>query len=132
MLFDIFSGKCKKLTWSDLNSMALIQVYIARWCSACDHSRRLAQEIIERYPQTDVELIDISVLAEGALPEIVFATPTWLWDRHLYCLGNPEPAKLWQRLAELSVQQPITLAEEKSHGRQDAPPIDNGDIQGSI
>ena len=84
--------------------MALIQVYIARWCSSCAHSRHLVMEIIERYPQIDVELIDISTIAEENLPEMVFATPTWLWNGHLYCLGNPDPSKLWQRLAELSAQ----------------------------
>ena len=79
-------------------------------------SQRLAVEIIERYPQIDVELIEISTIAEENLPEMVFATPTWLWNGHLYCLGNPDPAKLWQRLAELSAQQPTTIFEENSHG----------------
>ena len=112
--------------------MALIQVYIARWCSACAHSRRLAVDIIERYPQIDVELIEISMLAEKDLPEMVFATPTWLWNGHLYCLGNPDPAKLWQRLAKLSAQQPTTTFEENSDGRQDATPFDDGSISGPI
>ena len=112
--------------------MALIQVYIARWCSVCAHSHRLAAEIIERYPQIDVELIDIATKAEQDLPEIVFATPTWLWNGHLYCLGNPEPAVLWKRLAEMNAQQPTTAFEENSHGRQDATPIDDGDIYGFI
>jgi len=112
--------------------MALIQVYIARSCSVCTHSRLLAAEISERYPQIDVELIEITTIVEQDLPEIVFATPTWLIDRHLYCLGNPEPAALWQCLIEISAQQPTTAFEENSHGRQDATPIDNGDIYGSI
>ena len=60
--------------WSNLNNMALIQVHIARWCSSCAHSRHLAMEIIERYPQIDVELIEISTIAEEDLPEMVFAT----------------------------------------------------------
>ncbi len=92
------------------------------------HSHRLAVEVIERYPQIDVELIEISTIAEEDLPEMVFATPTWLWNGHLYCLGNPDQTKLWQRLAELSAQQSITPFKENSHGRQDATPIDNGYI----
>jgi predicted thioredoxin/glutaredoxin len=112
--------------------MALIQIYIARWCSACAHSRDLFVEITERYPQIAVELIDMTTIAEQDLPEDVFATPTWLWNGHLYCLGNPEPAALWQRLAELIAQQPTTAFKDNSHGRQDATPIDDGDIPGFV
>ncbi len=83
--------------------MTHIQVYIAHSCPMCIHSRRLVAEIFDRYPRLDIELIDVASLSEEEIPEEVFATPTWLWDGRVYSLGNPDPAQLWQQLAELSL-----------------------------
>lgn len=112
--------------------MALIQIYYARWCSVCAHSLSLAAEIAERHPEINVELIDVATLSEENRPDPVFATPTWLWDGRLYSLGNPDPAELWQQLAELSPTPFISQPEDKSYGREDAPPFDDGVVSGSI
>lgn len=112
--------------------MAQIQIYYARWCSVCAHSLSLAAEIAERHPEISVELIDVATLTEENRPEAVFATPTWLWDGHLYSLGNPDPAALWQQLAGSSPKPFISQLEDKPNGREDAPPFDDGVVSGPI
>lgn len=97
----------------------------------CVYSRHLAVDIAERCLQVEIDVIDIAE-AEGELPDSVFATPTWLWDGKLFSLGNPDPAQIWRRLAEIGSHIPTTLPKEKSHGREDAASIDNGNISGFI
>lgn len=111
--------------------MTHIQVYIASSCPVCVYSRRLAAKIAERCPQIDIELIDIAE-AEHDLPDTVFATPTWLWDGRLFSLGNPDPAQVWRRLAEVQLPTHSIIVEDNSHGREDATSIDNGVVSGSV
>ncbi|NOX62681.1 MAG: hypothetical protein GXP42_12155 [Chloroflexi bacterium] len=112
--------------------MAHIQVFLARGCQICAHSRRLAEEIRRRYPHVKVEIFVLEDIDAAAVPESVFATPTWLWDERIYSLGNPDPAHLWRRLAELVPSPNIISNEESEHGRKDATSLDNGVISGPL
>ena len=112
--------------------MAHIQIFVARGCRNCAHSRDLAQEIRQRYPSVQVEVFTLEEEDAADVPEIVFATPTWLWDGEIYCLGNPDPVQLWRRLADLESSSPPIPIEEFEYERKDATSFDNGSFSGPL
>lgn len=67
-----------------------------------------------------------------ALPEDVFAAPTWLLDGRLFSLGNPEPLEIWRRPdapASVITDHPL---KEDNHEREDAPSFLNGTFSGPL
>ncbi|MFQ5942580.1 MAG: hypothetical protein ACE5JF_03395 [Anaerolineales bacterium] len=76
-----------------------LDIYIDDGCETCDHARQIANQVRERVPQVEVNLIELT----GEKPDSVFAVPTYLLDGSTLYLGNPSEAELIERLeTELS------------------------------
>ena len=71
-----------------------LDIYIDDCCETCDHARQIAEQVRERMPQVEVNLIELT----GDKPESVFAVPTYLLDGATLFLGNPSELELFERL----------------------------------
>ena len=72
-----------------------LDIYIDDCCDTCDQARKIADQVRERMPQVEVNLIELN----GETPDSVFAVPTYLLDGVTLFLGNPNEAELFERLA---------------------------------
>lgn len=72
-----------------------LDIYIDDYCETCDHARKMADQVRERMPQVEVNLIELG----GETPDNVIAVPTYLLDGATLFLGNPSEAELFERLA---------------------------------
>ena len=72
-----------------------LDIYIEDCCETCDHARKMADQVRERMPQVEVNLIELG----GETPDSVIAVPTYLLDGATLFLGNPSEAELFERLA---------------------------------
>ena len=71
-----------------------LDIYIDDCCETCDHARQIAEQVRERMPQVEVNLIELT----SDKPNSVFAVPTYLLDGATLFLGNPSEAELFERL----------------------------------
>ena len=65
-----------------------LQIFVAGDCPGCVEARAIATHIEQGYPNLDVEIIDINN-GLAAVPEKVFATPTYILNDRIVSLGNP-------------------------------------------
>ncbi|MCH8337934.1 MAG: hypothetical protein IH858_03670 [Chloroflexi bacterium] len=72
-----------------------LDIYIDDCCETCEQARKIADQVRERMPQVEVNLIELN----GETPDSVFAVPTYLLDGVTLFLGNPSEAELFERLA---------------------------------
>ena len=72
-----------------------LDIYIDDCCETCEQARKIADQVRERMPQVEVNLIELN----GETPDSVFAVPTYLLDDVTLFLGNPSEADLFERLA---------------------------------
>lgn len=70
-----------------------LAIYISNHCPACAYAYSVAEEIQRDFPAVNVRLINLNETAE-AIPDAVFATPTYLLDGRIWSLGNPSPEKI--------------------------------------
>jgi len=75
----------------------ILEIYIDENCSNCEIARDLAREVRLRMPHVVVRLQEIHL--QTALPETVFAVPTYLLNGKRIALGNPSLADLLRHLA---------------------------------
>jgi hypothetical protein len=71
-----------------------LDIYIDDYCENCVHARQIADQVRERMPQVEVNLIELT----SEKPDSVFAVPTYLLDGATLFLGNPSEAELFERL----------------------------------
>jgi hypothetical protein len=82
--------------WYDMTGASAVNrlvIYVTAYCGVCRYAHEVADDIRHRYPQVNVELIDIDASPE-AKPDDVFATPTYVLDGRVWSLGNPSEAKI--------------------------------------
>jgi len=72
-----------------------LDIYIDDCCETCEQARKIADQVRERMPQVEVNLIELN----GETPDSVFAVPTYLLDGVTLFMGNPSEADLFERLA---------------------------------
>ena len=82
-----------------------LRIYVAENCPGCDKARVIASGIEQNHPEIEVELIDITD-SRAVVPEAVFATPTYMLDDRIVCLGNPSPEQVMQWVEEAATFQP--------------------------
>lgn len=73
--------------------MARLRVFVEAGCRNCDWALRLAQDVHERFPELDLEVVDVAD-PSSERPEDVFAVPTFVLDGRVLSLGNPRRSKL--------------------------------------
>ncbi len=82
----------------------VLQVYVASHCPMCDEAERLARTVAGQFPQLIVEVIDLDRAVTP--PSEIFAVPTYVLNRRVCFLGNPEPEELCALLRNLLDDEP--------------------------
>lgn len=67
---------------------AFLAIYVSEHCSVCLYALEVAERIRSLYPNVAIDVIDVADAPE-AVPEAVFATPTYLLNGRVWSLGNP-------------------------------------------
>ncbi len=80
-----------------------IDIYVTQHCGNCAYAYEVADGIRHQFPHVQVRMIDMANPPE-AIPEAVFATPTYLLNGRLWSLGNPSPAKVQETLTLMSAE----------------------------
>jgi alkyl hydroperoxide reductase subunit AhpF len=75
-----------------------LEVYVSSECPNCGEAVRLAEEAAQRYPNVEVQVIDLEQLDGNPPPDPVVAVPTYLLNGRVVSLGNPYPEELFARL----------------------------------
>jgi hypothetical protein len=87
---------------------AVLKIFVTEHCPGCSEAQRIAARVARDFPHLDVEIIDLNA-PEVSVPEVVFATPTYMLDNRIVSLGNPSPAQVAQWAKESRVK-PIQAA----------------------
>lgn len=70
-----------------------LAIYLSNHCPTCAYAYSVAEAIQRDFPAVHVRLINLNETAE-AIPEAIFATPTYLLNGRIWSLGNPSPEKI--------------------------------------
>ena len=71
----------------------VLKVFVAEDCAGCAEARAIAGRIQKEYPTLAVEVVELAD-SGAALPEGVFATPTYMLNNRVVSLGNPKPDEI--------------------------------------
>jgi hypothetical protein len=85
-------------------------IYVAHHCSTCDYSYEVAAAIRREFPQVNIQIVDLEQTTE-VIPDVVFATPTYLLNGRVWSLGNPSPAQVQETLSRLSRRPDLSAAD---------------------
>jgi hypothetical protein len=77
-----------------------LEIFIEAGCYGCHRAQEIAAEMVRRFPALSITLVDIA--ESGAVPESVFAVPTYQLDGKTVFLGNPAIEELATLLAARS------------------------------
>ena len=81
-----------------------LRVFVAEDCPNCREAQVLAVRIAKTYPRLQVEIVDMKD-EQALVPEIVFATPTFMLNNRIVSLGNPTLSDVakWLKVATVDV-----------------------------
>ena len=82
-----------------------LKIFIAENCPGCNDARQIAAQIEQNHPKFAVELVDIAE-SRVAVPESIFATPTYMLNDRIVSLGNPSPEQVAEWVEEAAAIQP--------------------------
>ena len=78
----------------------IVVIYVSDHCVNCEYAREVAALIQTEYPNVHLRVVDLAAPDE-VIPEIVFATPTYLLDDRVWWLGNPSSRQVRETLDQL-------------------------------
>ncbi len=82
-----------------------LKVFIRHNCPNCVETLKIVANLKHKYADLmSVELINITD-AQAAVPDVVFATPTFMFNNRVVSLGNPGPDKVAEWVQEASIFQ---------------------------
>lgn len=70
-----------------------LTIYVSRHCEVCRYAVEVAAEIRSSFPWVQVAVVDLES-PQTDVPDVVFATPTYLLNGRVWSLGNPSPEKV--------------------------------------
>ncbi len=76
-----------------------LRIFVIEDCPNCVEARSIAADIERIYPHLRIEFIDV-LDSQVAVPEAVFATPTFMLNDRVVSLGNPGPGEVARWLRE--------------------------------
>jgi hypothetical protein len=82
-----------------LNPLVSVVIYVAGCCAVSQYAYEVAETIRRLFPQVALKIVDLADPPEP-VPEVVFATPTYLLNGRLWSLGNPSSQEVVRALAE--------------------------------
>ena len=71
----------------------IVDIYVTEHCPICRYAHEVAAMIRDEFPAVVVRMIPLGA-TDTAIPESVFATPTYLLNGERWSLGNPSPAQV--------------------------------------
>jgi len=77
-----------------------VDIFIAEHCFVCEYSHEVAAFIRGKFPQVSVRMINMAD-PQSEIPEVVFATPTYLLNGKLWSLGNPSNEEVLSKLRDM-------------------------------
>lgn len=77
-----------------------VTIYVMQDCANCTYAYTVAEEIQRMFPQVVVRFVDMAAPGEE-IPDVVFATPTYLLNGRLWSLGNPSSTQVSDTLRRL-------------------------------
>src|SRR5690554_3032733 len=77
-----------------------LEIYVADHCRICDYTHEVAAMIQRDFPEVDIQIIDLADPTKE-IPEVVFATPTYLLNGQVWSLGNPSLDDVRTRLSRI-------------------------------
>ncbi|MEM7130254.1 MAG: thioredoxin family protein [Chloroflexota bacterium] len=77
-----------------------VEIFVAQHCFICEYTYEIIELIERDFPEIDLHVIDMTEPKEP-IPEVVFATPTYLLNGRVWFLGNPSPDQVIDQLSEL-------------------------------
>ncbi|MCB0116508.1 MAG: thioredoxin family protein [Caldilineaceae bacterium] len=86
-------------TTANAHHAVRVAIYITRYCRICEYAHEVAEAIRQEFPEVDLDVIDIAA-SQQPIPDIVFATPTYLLNGKVWSLGNPSLEEMRQRLSQ--------------------------------
>lgn len=81
-----------------------LEIYVEKGCPGCRRSLSLAAEVVDRFPEVPVCVVDVSS-GRGEYRRLVIATPTFVLNGTTFSLGNPSSAELERAITDL-LEQP--------------------------
>ncbi len=79
---------------------SVLRIFVAGHCPNCTEARDIASALGRIYPELGVEVIDID-RPGVVVPELVFATPTYVLNDRIVSLGTPSMAELASWIEEV-------------------------------
>jgi hypothetical protein len=76
----------------------VLTIYVAGHCPNSCYAYEVAKVVRQNFPYVELRIVDLEETNE-AVPEVVFATPTYLLNGRLWSLGNPSLQKVEEALA---------------------------------
>ncbi|HEX9924745.1 MAG TPA: thioredoxin family protein [Anaerolineae bacterium] len=95
----------------------VLKIFVTEQCPGCGEAQRIAARVAQDYPHLGVEIIDLDA-PEVSVPEVVFATPTYMLNNRIVSLGNPSPAQVAQWAKETEVKPIQAGWDEADNGHQ--------------
>ena len=96
----------ERASTNDLDSVS-VRIYVAPHCANCEYSYKVAGVIQRDFPEVNLRIINMSE-PEEEVPEVVFATPTYLLNGKVWSLGNPSMEQVQETLSQhFSICQPF-------------------------
>lgn len=85
---------------ADQSSNIAVTIYVTEHCPICAYTDEVAEIIRQDFPEVTLRIIDLATTTEQ-IPEIVFATPTYLLNGRVWSLGNSSPQQVTATLHQL-------------------------------
>lgn len=77
-----------------------VNIYVTTGCFVCQYAYEVADMMRNEFPNVQVRLIDLADTNEE-IPDVVFATPTYLVNGRVWSLGNPSLQEAREKLQEM-------------------------------
>jgi hypothetical protein len=84
--------------------LVTLDIYVVSGCANCSYAAQVARAIAAVYPQVHVQVWDMAQTV--AIPEAVFAAPTYVLNGRVVSLGNPDEETLGQWLEQALAKCP--------------------------
>ena len=84
----------------DVCTTAVVEIYVSEHCFVCEYAYEVAAAIRRDFPAVAVRIIEIHN-PQTVVPDVVFATPTYLLNGKVWSLGNPSPEAVTETLSAL-------------------------------
>lgn len=82
----------------------ILQVFITPDCYGCQRAVELAGWVQELQPRLEVRIVDLAATPDTG-QGVVFAVPTYLYNRKLLFMGNPSPQELHEWVNSLDLEE---------------------------